>query len=109
MEVAGDTAIQAAVNRSRRPWALLGVSFALVMIDGYDLFIVSFVAPLIAKDLHLSFASIGRVFAAGLAGSMAGGLLQGHIADRAGRRPTLLVSLSMAGAATLLCSQASSF
>jgi AAHS family 4-hydroxybenzoate transporter-like MFS transporter len=108
MEVARDTAFQFRVNRSRRSWALLAVSFALVMIDGYDLFIVSFVAPLIAKDLHLNFVSIGTVFAAGLAGSMAGGLLLGHIADRVGRRPTLLVSLAMAGVATLLCSQAHS-
>jgi MFS transporter, AAHS family, 4-hydroxybenzoate transporter len=108
MEVARDTAILQVVNRSRRPWALLGVSFALVMIDGYDLFILSFVAPLIAKDLHMNFSSIGTVFAAGLAGSMVGGLVLGHIADRAGRRPTVLVSLAMAGVATLLCSQASS-
>jgi MFS transporter, AAHS family, 4-hydroxybenzoate transporter len=90
------------------PLGLLGVSLGLVMIDGYDLFIVSFVAPLIAKDLHLSLASMGTVFAAGLAGSMVGGLLLGHIADRTGRRPTLLVSLATAGVATLLCSQAGS-
>ena len=97
------------VNRSRRPPGLLGVSFALVMIDGYDLFIVSFVGPLIAKDLHLSFVHLGTVFAAGLAGSMVGGLFLGHMADRAGRRPTLLVSLATAGVATLLCSQVHSF
>jgi AAHS family 4-hydroxybenzoate transporter-like MFS transporter len=90
------------------PLALLGVSFVLVMADGYDLFIVSFLAPLIAKDLHLSVVNIGTVFAAGLAGSMVGGLLLGHIADRVGRRPTLLVSLATAGVATLLCSQAHS-
>ena len=90
------------------PLALLGVSFVLVMVDGYDLFIVSFLAPLIAKDLHLSVVNLGTVFAAGLAGSMVGGLLLGHIADRAGRRPTLLVSLATAGVATLLCSQAHS-
>jgi AAHS family 4-hydroxybenzoate transporter-like MFS transporter len=109
MEVARDTPFQGGVNRSRRSLALLGVSFALVMIDGYDLFIVSFVAPLIAKELHLNFVSIGTVFAAGLAGSMVGGLLLGHIADRVGRRPALLVSLATAGVATLLCSQANSF
>jgi AAHS family 4-hydroxybenzoate transporter-like MFS transporter len=108
MEVERVTAIHQVINRSRRPWALLGVSFALVMIDGYDLFIVSFIAPLIANDLHLNFSSIGAVFAAGLAGSMVGGLVLGHIADRAGRRPTVLVSLAAAGVATLLCSQASS-
>ena len=108
MEVARGTAFQFGVNRSRKSWALFGISFALVMIDGYDLFIASFVAPLIAKDLHLNFVSIGTVFAAGLAGSMAGGLLLGYIADRAGRRPSLLVSLATAGVATLLCSQAHS-
>ena len=64
------------------------------MIDGYDLFMVSFVAPLIAKDLHLNFASIGTVFAAGLAGSMVGGLVLGHVADRVGRRPTLVISFA---------------
>jgi AAHS family 4-hydroxybenzoate transporter-like MFS transporter len=97
------------VRDNPRSWALLGISFFLVMIDGYDLFIVSFVAPLIAKDLQLNFVNIGNVFAAGLAGSMAGGLLLGHIADHAGRRPILLVSLSVVGIATLLCSQANSF
>jgi AAHS family 4-hydroxybenzoate transporter-like MFS transporter len=108
MEVATEAAFQFGINRSRGSWALLGVAFALVMIDGYDLFIVSFVAPLIVKDLHLNFVSIGTVFAAGLAGSMVGGLILGRIADRAGRRPTLLVSLAAAGVATLLCSQAHS-
>ena len=109
MEVATNPAFQVGVNRSRRSWALLGVAFALVMIDGYDLFVVSFVAPLIAKDLHLNFGNLGTVFAAGLAGSMVGGLLLGHFADRTGRRPALLVSLATAGVATLLCSQAHSF
>ena len=89
--------------------AVLGGAFTLVMIDGYDLFIVSFLAPLIAKDLHLSFVNIGSVFAAGLAGSMVGGLCLGHLADRVGRRPILLLSLAAAGVATLLCSQAQSF
>jgi MFS transporter, AAHS family, 4-hydroxybenzoate transporter len=109
MEVPRDTALQGGIIGSSRSLALLGVAFALVMIDGYDLFIVSFVAPLIAKDLHLSFVNIGTVFAAGLAGSMVGGLLLGQIADRAGRRPALLVSLATAGVATLLCSHAHSF
>ena len=108
METARGTTFQGGVNWSRGLLALLCISFALVMIDGYDLFIVSFVAPLIARDLHLNFVNIGTVFAAGLAGSMVGGLLLGHISDRVGRRPILLASLATAGVSTLLCSQAHS-
>jgi MFS transporter, AAHS family, 4-hydroxybenzoate transporter len=93
----------------RTPNALAIVSFFLVMIDGYDMFIVSFLAPLIAKDLHLTPIAIGQVFAAGLAGSMIGGIFLGPIADRVGRRPTLIVSLVTAAAATILCATATTF
>lgn len=106
---AGTTISRAIAHRARTSWTPIGLSFVLMMIDGYDLFMVSFLAPLIAKDLHLSLMNIGAIFAAGLAGSMAGGLLLGEVADRMGRRPVLLFSLAMAGIGTLLCSQVSSF
>jgi AAHS family 4-hydroxybenzoate transporter-like MFS transporter len=88
---------------------LVLVAFILVMIDGYDMFIVSFVAPLVAHDLHLAPDNIGAVFAAGLAGSMLGGLTLGALADRVGRRPVLIGALLFAGIMTVLCSQAASF
>jgi AAHS family 4-hydroxybenzoate transporter-like MFS transporter len=79
------------------------------MIDGYDMFIVSFVAPLVARDLHLAPNNLGAVFAAGLAGSMMGGLALGAVADRLGRQPILIGSFIFAGAMTILCSRAASF
>jgi MFS transporter, AAHS family, 4-hydroxybenzoate transporter len=94
---------------SRTPTLLVLLAFILVMIDGYDMFIVSFVAPLIAHDLHLAPANLGAVFAAGLAGSMLGGLTLGAVADRVGRRPVLIGALLFAGIMTVLCSQAASF
>jgi MFS family permease len=66
------------------PLPLLIVSFVLVMIDGYDMFIVAFLAPLITADLDLTPISMGQIFAAGLAGSMVGGLVLGPLADRIG-------------------------
>jgi AAHS family 4-hydroxybenzoate transporter-like MFS transporter len=94
---------------SRTPALLVLVSLILVMIDGYDMFIVSFVAPLVARDLHLAANNIGAIFAAGLAGSMLGGLTLGVVADRVGRRPVLIGALVFAGIMTVLCSRANSF
>jgi MFS transporter, AAHS family, 4-hydroxybenzoate transporter len=92
----------------RTPLFLVGISFMLMMIDGYDMLIMSFVAPLVVRDLRLDSANIGAVFAAGLAGSAVGGLVLGPLADRFGRRPILIASLIVAGIATLVCSQANS-
>jgi AAHS family 4-hydroxybenzoate transporter-like MFS transporter len=93
----------------RTPTLLVLVAFILVMIDGYDMFIVSFVAPLVAHDLHLAPDNLGAIFAAGLAGSMLGGLTLGAAADKVGRRPVLIGALLFAGVMTVLCSQAASF
>jgi MFS transporter, AAHS family, 4-hydroxybenzoate transporter len=87
-------------NVSRTPAFLVLVAFVLVMIDGYDMFIVSFVAPLVARDLHLAPNNLGAVFAAGLAGSMLGGLVLGAVADRVGRQPVLIGSFLLAGTMT---------
>src|ERR1700694_5032175 len=84
-------------------------AFLLMMIDGYDMFIVAFVAPLIARDLHLAASDFGVGFAAGLAGSALGGLTLGPVADRNGRQPVLVCSLVIAGIGTLICSRANSF
>jgi MFS transporter, AAHS family, 4-hydroxybenzoate transporter len=97
------------VTLPRNPAFMVLVAFILVMIDGYDMFIVSFVAPLVAHDLKLAPNSLGAVFAAGLAGSMLGGLALGVVADRAGRRPVMIGALLFAGIMTVLCSQANSF
>lgn len=85
------------------------IAFVLAMVDGYDMFIMSFVAPLVAHDLHLTPTRMGELFAAGLLGSMLGGLALGPVADRLGRQPVLLASLAIAGVATLLCSRVQSF
>jgi AAHS family 4-hydroxybenzoate transporter-like MFS transporter len=88
---------------------LLVFAFVLVMVDGYDIFIVSFLVPLISAELNLTHMSVGQIFAAGLTGSMLGGMILGPAADRYGRRPVLTLSLAVAGVATILCSTVSSF
>jgi AAHS family 4-hydroxybenzoate transporter-like MFS transporter len=107
--IAEENGAALSVERDHATPLLLAAAFILVMIDGYDMFIVSFLVPLISADLKLAPISMGQIFAAGLAGSMLGGMILGPVADRYGRRPVLTLSLMTAGAATILCSTATTF
>lgn len=109
MKLVNHTALVSLPEHSRAAAAIVGIAFALMMVDGYDMFIMSFVAPLVAKDLHLAAPRVGELFAAGLFGSMVGGLVLGPVADRIGRQPIVLASLVVAGISTFLCARAQSF
>jgi AAHS family 4-hydroxybenzoate transporter-like MFS transporter len=109
MTLVNDTALVSLTGYSRAATVVVAIAFALMMVDGYDMFIMSFVAPLVAQDLHLPASRLGELFAAGLFGSVLGGLALGPVADRFGRQPIVLVSLAAAGVSTFLCSRAQSF
>src|SRR6266850_2167225 len=57
---------------------LLGL--AMIMIDGYDLQSIGYVAPEIARAWSLDIAAFGIVFGAGLAGTIPGAMLAGPAA-----------------------------
>jgi MFS transporter, AAHS family, 4-hydroxybenzoate transporter len=109
MTLVNDAALVSLAGYSRAATVVVAIAFALMMVDGYDMFIMSFVAPLVAQDLHLAASRLGELFAAGLFGSMLGGLALGPVADRFGRQPIVLASLAVAGVSTFLCSRAESF
>ena len=81
----------------------------IAMIDGYDTIMPSFVAPLVAREFDLQIHAIGRLFAIGYFGAIAGALLAGELADYIGRKYVLLVALTFTSAATLACAGATSF
>jgi MFS transporter, AAHS family, 4-hydroxybenzoate transporter len=81
-------------NLSRAGWL---VCFYIAMIDGYDTLMLSFIAPLIARDWHASAIVFGRIFAATYAGAAVGATTLGAAADRYGRKRLLLLSLAIAG------------
>lgn len=77
----------------------------LLAIDGFDVLSISFAAPGIANEWGIDRAALGLVLSMELIGMGFGALFVGNIADRLGRRPTilsslLLVSIGMALAAT---------
>ncbi|WP_307867024.1 MFS transporter [Variovorax sp. E3] len=70
-------------------WILLLVGCAVVM-DGFDVQAMGFVAPAIVHAWGIEKAALGPVFGAGLFGMLVGSLVLSVCADRIGRRPVLI-------------------
>lgn len=84
------------------------ICFIVVMIDGYDSLMISFVAPLLAHDWALKPTDIGKIFAFGYVGAILGAIIIGSMADRLGRKPMLIAAMALAVVTTGLCAIASS-
>lgn len=79
--------------------------FCLVM-DGFDVQAMGYVAPVILKEWHVPNAQFGPVFGAGLFGILVGSLLFSMIADKIGRRPVLIGVTLCFSVLTFLTAQA---
>src|ERR1017187_920237 len=69
--------------------------------DGFDVQAVSFVAPVLANKWGVARSGFGPGFWAGLLGRALGAMLFCPIADRFGRKKTVIVCLSLFGVVTL--------
>lgn len=78
------------------------------MLDGYDLSAIGLAVPSLIKAWALPPAAFTQAFALSSVGIMVGALLSGPVADRFGRKPTLLVSVALFAVFSLLSAYASS-
>ncbi len=74
----------------------------VLVLDGFDIQIIGFVAPLLAADFHVQRNDLAPVLAASLFGMAIGSFAIGPVGDRWGRRPALLGSVVLFGLTTLL-------
>lgn len=72
---------------------VVALCIALNALDGFDVLAISFAAPGIAAEWGVDRATLGVVLSMELFGMAAGSVLIGNIADRIGRRPTILFCL----------------
>ncbi|HEY0213523.1 MAG TPA: MFS transporter [Paenirhodobacter sp.] len=71
------------------------ICFLLNAIDGMDIVIMSYIAPVLKAEWTLSPQALGTVFSASLAGMAVGGLFIAPLADKFGRRPLIITLLSV--------------
>jgi AAHS family 4-hydroxybenzoate transporter-like MFS transporter len=78
------------------------------MLDGYDLSAIGLAVPSLVRAWALPPAAFTQAFALSSVGIMVGAMLSGPVADRFGRKPTLLVSVALFGIFSLASAYAPS-
>jgi AAHS family 4-hydroxybenzoate transporter-like MFS transporter len=81
----------------------------VALLDGFDTLAISYVAPVIAAEWSLPKEAFGPVFAAHYVGAAVGAALFGVLADRYGRRPTIIWATATFGVFALLTPLSSDF
>jgi benzoate transport len=81
---------------------VVALCFVLNMLDGADLLIMSFIAPVLSDAWRVSPERLGMLFSASLAGMAVGCLLVAPLADRYGRRVMIITALALVASAMLL-------
>jgi MFS transporter, AAHS family, 4-hydroxybenzoate transporter len=64
----------------------------LRFVNGFDVQAISYAAPLIAKEWHLSRGVLGPIFSSALIGLMIGSLVFSPLSDRVGHRRLIVAS-----------------
>lgn len=81
----------------------------VAVLDGFDTQSIGFLAPSIAESLDVPLKSFAPVFVAGLLGLMCGASILGPVADRWGRKWTVVLSTLAFGLFSFLTAYATSF
>ena len=78
---------------SLRQWIVVALMVALNALDGFDVLSSAFAAPGISREWGVPRDALGVVLSAELIGMGFGSVLLGGVADRFGRKPTILLCL----------------
>ena len=87
---------------------VIALCAAIAFVDGIEAQLAGYIAPALRQDLGLDAQQLGFFLASGPVGLLAGGLLVAPLADRFGRRPILLASVTLFGICSLLTATSNS-
>lgn len=80
----------------------IAVCIVLQIIDGMDVLVVAYAAPLIIEEWGISPQIYGAIFSAGVFGMTMGSFFLAPFADIVGRRKTILISVAVIASSMLL-------
>ena len=90
-------------------WKVISICFFIVMLDGFDISIVAYLAPVLKKEMSLSPNNLSYLFVSGVFGLMIGSIIFGPIADKYGKKKILVLSTFLYGIGSVLCGFSNSF
>ena len=71
-------------------FSIIALCFACNILDGMDVLIISYTAPVMAKSWNISPANLGIVFSSGLVGMTLGAVFLAPFSDKIGRKPVMI-------------------
>ncbi|MFL6052904.1 MAG: MFS transporter [Actinoallomurus sp.] len=80
---------------SRFQVVAVAIALALILINGYDVAVMAYAAPVLSRDWHIDPVTLGYLLSAGLFGMAAGSIFLTPLADRIGRRKLTIISLTI--------------
>lgn len=89
-------------------WMVVALCGALLIVDGYDVFVAGTVLPTLIAEWGLTKPQAGALQAWALFGMMFGALILGPLADRIGRKKGVAISFVLFTSATVLTGFATS-
>src|SRR5258708_39481457 len=86
-----------------KPFGIAAMVIVIMLTDGFDLFIPSYIATALVKDWNISKADVQPFVQAGLIGMAIGSVVIGWIGDRAGRRKAYASGLALMCVGSIFC------
>lgn len=97
------------VGATKKQWRVFWAAFLGWTLDVMDLMLYSMVIVYVIKDFGMNSSLAGTIASAALIASAVGGIIFGIIADKFGRKHSMVFSILLYAVASLLCGFSQSF